>query len=228
MQWCCQTIRVARAEVSKEQYIDSGCDVADLAAEVTRAVARSVRTERTARRWSLDTLAARSGVSKGMLVHIEQDRTNPSIGTLCRLADALGTTLSRLVETSESLSVRVVRAGDGVLLWRSEHSPGRGVLLVGSEPPASLEMWDWRMYEGDSYEGESHIVGTRETVSVLHGSLEIQVAEESIVLHTGDSAVFAADCTHIYRHSGEGELHFVLAVAQPQSALLTPTLDASG
>lgn len=196
--------------------------MADPAAAVTRAIARGVRAARAAQGWSLETLAARSGVSKGMLVHIEQGRTNPSIGTLCRLADALGTTLSRLVETSELPLARVVRAGEGACLWRSEHSPGRGVLLVGSEPPSSLEMWDWTMHEGDSYGGESHIPGTRETVSVLRGSLEIQVADESIELHRGDSAVFAADRTHTYRHTGKGELHFVLAVAQPHVGARTP------
>ncbi|MFI5799960.1 helix-turn-helix domain-containing protein [Streptomyces sp. NPDC051677] len=202
--------------------------MADPAAAVTRAVAHGVRAARTTRGWSLDALASRSGVSKGMLVLIEQDRTNPSIGTLCRLADALGTTLARLVETSETPPARVVRAGCGVCLWRSEHSPGRGVLLVGSEPPSSLEMWDWTMHEGDSYEGDAHVAGTKETVSVLRGSLEIQVADEPVVLHAGDSAVFAADRAHAYRHTGQGELRFVLAVAQSQSALLTPALDGSG
>ncbi|MFE7709352.1 helix-turn-helix domain-containing protein [Streptomyces sp. NPDC057486] len=174
-----------------------------------------MRTARTTRGWSLDALASRSGVSKGMLVLIEQNRTNPSIGTLCRLADALGTTVSNLVETSGTPLARVVRAGEGVCLWRSEHSPGRGVLLVGSEPPSSLEMWDWTMYDGDHYEGEPHTAGTTETVSVVHGSLEIQVADEPLVLHAGDSAVFAADQAHTYQHTGQGELRFVLALAQP-------------
>lgn len=124
--------------------------MADPAAAVTCAVARGARAARVAQGRSLETLAARSGVSKGILVHIEQGRTNPGIGTPCRLTDALGTALSRLVETSELPLARVVRAGEGACLWRGEHSPGRGVLLVGSEPPSSLEMWDWTMYEGDS------------------------------------------------------------------------------
>ena len=49
-----------------------------------------VRRLRTAKGWSLDQLAARSGVSKGMLVHLEQARTNPSLGTLCKVAETLG------------------------------------------------------------------------------------------------------------------------------------------
>ncbi|MET8981202.1 XRE family transcriptional regulator [Streptomyces sp. NPDC004539] len=182
---------------------------------MTRSIARGVRDARKDRGWSLEALSARSGVSKGMLVHVEQARANPSINTLCRLADALGTTLSRLVEPVELPPVRTVRAGEGACLWRSAHSAGRGVLLVGSEPSSSLEMWDWTMYKGDSYGGESHLPGTRETVHVLQGSLRIEVHGEATVLHRGDSAVFAADHTHTYSHTGDGKLHFVLAVAQP-------------
>ena len=51
-------------------------------AEVAGAVALNLRRLRTSRQWSLDTLAARSGVSKGMLVQLEGARTNPSLGTL--------------------------------------------------------------------------------------------------------------------------------------------------
>ena len=39
------------------------------------------------RRWTLEQLAARSGVSKGMVVQIEQGRTHPSIGTQSKVAE---------------------------------------------------------------------------------------------------------------------------------------------
>ncbi|MFZ3599408.1 cupin domain-containing protein [Streptomyces sp. BH104] len=96
---------------------------------------------------------------------------------------------------------------------------------MGSESPSSLEMWDWTMYEGDSYQGESHIAETKEMVTVLNGSLEIQVAGEPVVLDAGDSAVFAAERPHTYRHTGQGKLRFVLAVAQPHSAPPAAALD---
>ena len=51
---------------------------------VTDAVARNVREARLERGWTLEQLATRSGVSKGMVVQIEQARTNPSIGTLSK------------------------------------------------------------------------------------------------------------------------------------------------
>ena len=70
-------------------------------AEVAGAVALNLRRLRTSRQWSLDTLATRSGVSKGMLVQLEAARTNPSLGTLCRVAEALSVSLTALIETDE-------------------------------------------------------------------------------------------------------------------------------
>ena len=59
-------------------------------AMVPAAAARTLRSLRTGRGWSLDALASRSGVSRGALVAIEQARGNPSIATLCRISDAFG------------------------------------------------------------------------------------------------------------------------------------------
>jgi len=72
------------------------------------AIARQVKSLRQARRWSLDELSSRSGVSKGMLVQIEGARTNPSIGTLCRLAEAFGVSIGRLLEAEPEPVVKIV------------------------------------------------------------------------------------------------------------------------
>ena len=68
---------------------------------VARTIGRRVRAGRTERGWTLDVLAQRSGVSRRMLINVEQGATNPSIATLLRLADALGIGLPALVEPAE-------------------------------------------------------------------------------------------------------------------------------
>jgi transcriptional regulator with XRE-family HTH domain len=65
---------------------------------IEAALAANVREWRTRRGWSQSELAARAGLSKGMLVQVEQAQTNPSIATLCKLANALGIALVTLVE----------------------------------------------------------------------------------------------------------------------------------
>ena len=61
--------------------------------DITTAVARTLQALRADRGWSLDQLAARSGVSKGVLVALEQGRSNPNLATLARIGDAFGVPL---------------------------------------------------------------------------------------------------------------------------------------
>ncbi|HEV8279920.1 MAG TPA: helix-turn-helix transcriptional regulator, partial [Streptosporangiaceae bacterium] len=48
------------------------------ASDLGGALARTLQSLRAERGWSLDQLAARSGVSKGVLVALEQARSNPN------------------------------------------------------------------------------------------------------------------------------------------------------
>src|SRR5258706_14585950 len=86
--------------------------------EVGAAVARNLADFRRRRGLSLEQLAQRSGVSKGMLVQIEQGRTNPSIATLCRVANALGVAVAPFVGVGEAPTVRLARARQAPGPWR--------------------------------------------------------------------------------------------------------------
>jgi transcriptional regulator with XRE-family HTH domain len=183
-------------------------------AAVNAAVARNLRALRTGRGWSLDVLAARSGVSKGVLIAVEQARGNPSIATLCRISDAFGVALVRLVEVDDAPPVRVVPPDRAVPLWRGT-AGSSGTLLVGSDPPQHLELWDWRLATGDGYDGEPHPAGTRELVWVLDGELALTVDGERVLVGTGAAAVFLADRPHRYANEGPADLRFAMAVSQP-------------
>jgi transcriptional regulator with XRE-family HTH domain len=70
----------------------------DSTTALAQAIGARVRQERTERRWTLDQLADASGLSRRMVVNVEQGATNPSVGTLLRLSAALGVGLPALVE----------------------------------------------------------------------------------------------------------------------------------
>ncbi len=78
---------------------------------VNRVVGERVRGHRSERGWTLDDLAARSGVSRRMVVNIEQGVGNPSIATLLRIGDALGVGLPALVDVERRREVAVTAAG---------------------------------------------------------------------------------------------------------------------
>src|SRR5690348_16694956 len=104
------------------------------AGSITRATGGPVRQGRVSRGWTLDQLAERSGVSRRMLVSIEQGSANPSIATLLLISDALGIGLPALVDMDRSPGLRVTRAGAAPVLWRGRVG-GQAVLVAGPRPP---------------------------------------------------------------------------------------------
>jgi transcriptional regulator with XRE-family HTH domain len=67
-------------------------------APLTSAIGARVRRRRQVRGWTLDELATAAGVSRRMVVNVEQGAANPSVGTLLRIGNALGVGLPELVE----------------------------------------------------------------------------------------------------------------------------------
>lgn len=188
----------------------------DGTATLATAIGARVRRERQSRGWTLDRLAEIAGVSRRMVVNIEQGAANPSVGTLLRISAALGVGLPALVEPPHSEPVRITRAGEGAALW-SGNSGGRGVLLAAAETPDVLELWDWTLGPGDRRESEAHSPGTRELLQVHQGALTLAVADQPYVLSAGDAAAFRGDVAHSYENPGTEPARFSLAVFEPRA-----------
>jgi transcriptional regulator with XRE-family HTH domain len=181
---------------------------------VTAAVARHVRALRTGRGWSLDELAGRSRVSKGMVVQIEAGRTNPSIGTLCRIADAFGVSVARLLEASDRQDVRMSDLTTAPVLWRGA-SGGRGRLLAGTPGPEFVELWDWVISPGERHLAEEHAVGTYEMLHVQAGMAVVSVDGTDYPVDRGQTVLFPADRPHAYRNDGGEPVHLMMVVVMP-------------
>lgn len=187
-----------------------GNSVQDLSA----AIGAKVRSERQARGWTLDQLTEATGVSRRMIINVEQGSANPSVTTLLRISDALGIGLQALVEVPEAKPVKVVRSGDGAALWTGPGG-GRGVLLAGTAPPDVLELWDWTLAVGDRHDSEAHVRGTKEILQVREGTVTVVVADQVEVLEAGDAISFASDVAHSYANDGTELARFTLTVFEP-------------
>lgn len=184
------------------------------ATALSGAIGTRVRDLRKGRRWTLDQLAAAAGVSRRMLVNVEQGAANPSVGTLLRISDALGVGLPALVEHPEPKQVKVTRSGQGAALWTGT-AGGRGVLVAGTAPPDVLELWDWTLGPGDHHRSEAHTPGTKELIQVLEGTVALEVADQSVVLQVGDAVSFPGDVAHTYANLGADGARFSLTVFEP-------------
>ena len=181
---------------------------------LARLIAERVRHERQARQWTLDRLAEVSGVSRRMLINIEQGAANPSIGILLKLSDALGVGLAALVDQPGPTSVTLTRSGSGPVLWSTE-AGGRAVLVANTVSPDVVELWDWALGPGDRYGSEPHVSGTRELLHVLEGEVVVEVADQTLALQAGDALSFHGDVPHAYANPGTSPARFSLSVFEP-------------
>ena len=186
----------------------------DNARTLSAAIGARARSERQARAWTLDQLAQKSGVSRRMLVNVEQGTANPSVTTLLRLSDALGIGLQALVAAPQARPVKVVRAGDAPALWTGAGG-GRGVLLAGTTAPDVLELWDWTLAPGDRHDSEAHVSGTKEILQVREGTVAVTVGDHTEVLEVDDAIWFASDVPHAYANDGTRPARFSLTVFEP-------------
>ena len=184
------------------------------AADIPAALARTLQALRSERGWSLDQLAGRSGVSKGVLVSLEQGRGNPNLGTLARIGDAFGVPLTRLVEVTGESGVRISGPGEARVLWRGP-SGGTGTILAATDPPWAAELWRWTLQPGEGFGGDAHMPATRELASVEQGILTLTVGGENYEVTAGESARFPGGVPHAYRNDGTMPVTLTMIVVVP-------------
>src|SRR5580658_5947020 len=171
--------------------------------DLTTAVARTLQALRADRGWSLDQLAARSGVSKGVLVAIEQGRSNPNLATLARISDAGG-----------EPAIRISSPDASRVLWRGP-SGGTGTIIGATDPPWAVELWRWEVMPGEMFGGDAHAPATREMVWVEAGRLTLTVAGERLAVEPGQCARFPASRPHRYSNDGPEPARFTMVVVIP-------------
>jgi transcriptional regulator with XRE-family HTH domain len=185
------------------------------AAAPLEIIAHNVRSARVAAGLSLDALAARADVSKGALVALEGARGNPNLTTLVRLADALGRSVSSLLEDARADAAVVVVDADAVApLWTGP-SGGTARLLLTNPRPAPVEVWRWRLHPGERHDSRPHAAGTTETLTVVRGQMTLVVGEAEHALHTGATTAFVADVPHAYAGAGRGPCELLMTVHLP-------------
>lgn len=185
----------------------------DLAVDqLSTLIGQRVRAARTSRSLTLDNLADSSGVSRRMIVNVENGSVNASLATLLRLATALRLSLAELVDGEASASTHTItHRSNREPLWRGV-AGGHAFLIATAD---ELELWDWVMHPGELYASEAHRPGTCELLHIHEGSLEVGLADAKFILEAGDGASLRTDFPHSYSCKGPMPAHFSMTVLEP-------------
>lgn len=177
----------------------------DPAEAINRHLGARVRHLRTACGWSLEALAAASGVSRSMLSQIEREQANPTLAVTMRIAQAFAMPLGDLLEMpSATSSVTVIRAADRAYHYRSDK-----FCRIRTLSPLNLEkdveFYEVQLQPGGALRSAPHFEGTREFLTVQKGQIRVESGDDSEELGPGDSASYRADVPHAIVNAGRTE-----------------------
>ncbi|MCG3181040.1 MAG: HTH-type transcriptional regulator SutR [Phycisphaerae bacterium] len=181
-------------------------------AQVSRNLGQQVRQMRKDRGWTLQELAAASGVSRSMLSQIERQQANPTLTVAFRIASAFGVALSELVASAAvPAEIQVVRAADRSYYFRSDrNSQIRTLSPLHLEK--QVEFYELLLHADGVLTSAAHHPGTREFLTVQRGSVRVTSAGNTCDLEKGDSAYYPADVPHKIANTGRGSALTFLVV----------------
>ncbi len=178
----------------------------------TQALCERVTKLRKKNKLTLDQLASVSGVSRSMLSQIERGKANPTLAVTFRIAQAFGITIGELVDHCWSTStIEVIHGNDEKNLFRCDEEVSIRTLSP-LHMEKDIEFYEIRISPGAKLISSAHYEGTKELLTVTHGSAEIISAEEKTSLHEGDTAHYRADVEHCIANNTDSELLCYLVV----------------
>ena len=162
---------------------------------------------------SLRALAAETGFSPSLISQVERGHVMPSIGSLERIAMALGVSLSTFFAVPEPTSDELVRANARQKLT-STWSPVSIEALRPTKGAGTLEPILITMAPG----GRSGKFPTMQTgekfVLVLNGEVTLTLGDEVHGLRTGDAITFASAVPHQLENSSADPAQVVVVTAR--------------
>lgn len=166
-----------------------------------------IKSKRSQKNVTLEELAAKAGVSKGLISQIENNRTVPSLPVLFSLIHSLDEDLKTFFEDMHdgigNGKVLIVRKGEEKEFAKE---PVKGFLYkrILTKSIAS-EATDLVLLELKKGANRRQMIQTDafELKYILKGKIEYQIQEEKFILNAGDSMFFDGRCEHRLKNIGK-------------------------
>ena len=190
-------------------------------ADIGDRIAARVKELRKERGYSLDVLAARSGVSRSAISTIERAETSPTAVVLEKLATGLAVPLAALFETAGAPEAPspIARKADQQR-WRD---PQSGYVRRSVSPPhwpSPIRITEVEFPAGASvsYETADRDVEIHQQVWVLSGEIEVTVGDETHRLNAGDCLAMQVDRPITYRNDTGAKARYAVVLVTERLA----------
>jgi len=169
-------------------------------------------------------LAERTGLSKGLISQVENEKASPSLATLERLAAGLGVPAAYLLLKVEE-GLQVVRAGDRPLYHFGDDQIR--VEVLSGRSGRSLKAVLVQMPPGTSTGHAAHAHGGEEWHMVLEGRIQAIQGDQQAVLEAGDSFHWTGCVPHRVVNIGSGTARILAVTSATMLEMLGEDSDTS-
>jgi transcriptional regulator with XRE-family HTH domain len=165
-----------------------------------------IKTKRSQKDITLEELASRAGVSKGLISQIENNRTVPSLPVLFSIIHSLEEDLKTFFEDMHdhinNSKVLIIRKGEAKE-FKKEPVKGFSYKRLLTKTIVS-QATDVVLLELKKGAGRKNMIQTDafECKYILKGKIEYQVQEEKFLLNAGDTLFFDGRSEHRLRNVG--------------------------
>ena len=179
---------------------------------IRAAVGVSIRRARQASGMSMRVFAARCALSQPFVSAVERGLSTPSIATLYRMAEVLGTQPSNLLPSHPTDGVDVIRADEGQLVPSSDRPGSAMGRVLLADPGRRLEIYEYVIDAGDDldvwYDHPGDVV-----LHLIEGRLRVDfTGRPSVELDLGDCLVHPGDVPHRWSMIDAGPVRLFLVV----------------
>lgn len=168
-------------------------------------IGNKVRELRQKNRYTLQDLAAKTGLSKPFLSQIENDHVVPPVATLLKLARALSVGMAHFFQDEVgSQKISVTREAERIKVERRPHQEKGEVnyVYVALETKKTDKNMEPFLVEFQSQETNEMVFQSHdgeEFLYVMEGKIEFRTIDRVEVLEPGDSIYFESDLSHSFR-----------------------------
>jgi len=180
------------------------------------AVGHAIRRARRESGLSMRALALACGISQPFLSAVERGQSTPSIASLYRLAEVLGTEPATLLPAPSDGEISVIRAGEGRMVPSSDRPRSAVGRVVFSDPARHLEIYEYDAAPDDDLDVWFEHPGD----SVLHliaGTLRVDFEGRAPVeLAAGDCLVHPGGIAHRWTVLGAAPIRLFIVIVRPE------------
>jgi len=162
---------------------------------------------------SVRTLAAKTGFSPSLISQVENGQVTPSIGSLERIAMALGVSLGKFFAEPETSTVRLVRASVRPKLT-STWSPVSIEALAPLDEAGKLEPVMITMEPGGRSGKYPPAPGTEKFALVIKGEVTLTLGEEVYVLRKADAITFTPATPYQWTSTSAGPVQVLIVTVR--------------